>query len=103
MVGELGASDSRYSVDGDGTVGDIILRIELDEDREREIYGLGDGLGVSIVGEVATGERSPGKGDSPKAETTSMPNSSVKGRGGGRSTMASKSLIRIELLGWNSV
>ena len=99
MVGELGASDSRYSVDGDRTVGDIILRIELDEDREREIYGLGDGLGVSIVGEIATGrlgERSPGKGDSPKAETTSMPNSSVKGRGGGRSTMASKSLIREE-------
>ena len=81
-------------MDGDEIVGEIRLRIELDEDL-RGIYGLGGGLvAVSIVGDVAAGragERSPITGNSPMPETISVPNSSVKGRGGGRSTMASRS------------
>lgn len=80
---------------GGDEIGDIRLRIELDEDLERDIYGLGDGLGVvSIAGEVAMGElgdRSPITDTSPYPGIISIPNSSVKGRGGGRSTMASRS------------
>jgi hypothetical protein len=97
IFGEVGVSVvSWYSVDGD-EIGEIRLRIELDEDLEREMYGLGGGLGVvSIVGKVAMvgelGDRSsPITGTSPKPGVTSMPNSSVKGRGGGRSTIASRS------------
>ena len=79
-------------------IGDIRLREELDEDLERDIYGLGGDLSVVIsnVGEAAIGEigdLSPATGNSPNPGiNTSVPNSSVKGRGGGRSTMASKSL-----------
>jgi hypothetical protein len=96
IVGEVGVSVSRYSVDGDGIVGEIRLRIELDEGLERDIYGLGGGLAiiVSVVGEVAMGRlgvRSPVTGKSPRPGITSMPKSSVKGRGGGRSTIASRS------------
>ena len=75
------------------------MRVELDEDLERDIYGLGGDLGVvSNVGEVATGELgdlSPVADNSTKPGITSVPNSSVKGRGGGRSTIASKSYKNI--------
>jgi len=37
-------------VDGEGN-GDIIFNIEFEDDREREIYGLGDGLGLSMLGD----------------------------------------------------
>lgn len=88
-------------MDGDAIVGEIRLRIELDEDLEREIYGLGGGLVVvSVVGEDATeriGERSLITGNSPRPGTISMPNSSVKGRGGGRSTMASRSFGKVRI------
>ena len=81
-------------MDGD-EIGEIRLRVELDEDLERDIYGLGGDLSVvSNIGEVTTGEigdLSPVTGNSPKPGITSAPNSSVRGRGGGRSTMASKS------------
>ena len=82
-------------MDGD-EIGELRLRVELDEDLERDIYGLGGGgLGViSNVGEIAMGERgglSLITGNSPKPGINSVPNSSVRGRGGGRSTMASKS------------
>ena len=82
-------------MDGD-EIGEIRLRVELDEDLERDIYGLGGGLTsvVSNVGKVVMGEigdLSPATGNSPKPGINSVPNSSVKGRGGGRSTMASKS------------
>lgn len=95
IFGEVGVNVVSYSVDGD-EIGEIRLRIELDEDLERETYGLGGGLGaVSIVEKVAMvgelGDRSPITGTSPKPGITSMPNSSVKGRGGGRSTIASRS------------
>lgn len=77
-------------------IGEIRLRVELDEDLERDIYGLGADLSVvSNVGEVTMGEMgdlSPVAANSAKPGiSTSVPNSSVKGRGGGRSTMASKS------------
>jgi hypothetical protein len=76
-------------------IGEIRLRVELDEDLERDIYGLGGDLSVvSNVGEVTMGEigdLSPVPANSAKPGITSVPNSSVKGRGGGRSTMASKS------------
>ena len=83
----------------DGDVDEIRLRIELDEDLERDIYGLGGGLVVvgvvSLVGEDGMGGRigelSDITGISPRPEITSRPNSSVKGRGGARSTMASRS------------
>jgi hypothetical protein len=43
-------------VDGD-EIGELRLRVELDEDLERDIYGLGgDLIVVSNVGEVAIGE-----------------------------------------------
>ena len=81
-------------MDGD-EIGEIRLREELDEDLERDIYGLGVDLSViSNVGEVTMGEigdLSPVAANSPKPGISSVPNSSVKGRGGGRSTMASKS------------
>jgi len=83
-------------VDGD-EIGEIRLRVELDEDLERDIYGLGGDLSVaSNVVEVTMGgigDLSPVTANSPKPGIiiTSVPNSSVKGRGGGRSTMASKS------------
>ena len=86
-------------MDGD-EIGEIRLREELDEDLERDIYGLGGDLSVVVsnVGEVAIGEigdLSPGTGNSTNPGiNTSVPNSSVKGRGGGRSTMASKSLTK---------
>ena len=76
------------------------MRVELDEDLERDIYGLGGDFSVvrSNVGEVAIGEMgdlSLVTGNSPNPGiSTSVPNSSVKGRGGGRSTMASKSLTK---------
>ena len=90
---------SGYSVDGD-EMGEIRLREELDEDLERDIYGLGGDLTVVIsnVGVVAVGEigdLSDITGNSPNPGiNTSVPNSSVKGRGGGRSTMASRSFQR---------
>ena len=88
-AGAVGVSVvSKYSVDGDET-GEMRLRIELDEDLVRDIYGLGDLGVVSVVGEVFM--RSPVMGTSPKPGITSIPNSSVRGRGGGRSTMASRS------------
>lgn len=65
-------------------------------DERRGIYGLGGGLGLSpIVGEVALGivgnlSRSPFKIGS-VIPTISSPYSSVSGRGGGLSTMASRS------------
>jgi len=98
VVGEVGGSSvfvSRYSVDGD-EIGEIRLRVELDEDLERDIYGLGGDLSVvSNMGEGGgTGDLSPVTGNSPKPGITSVPKSSVKGRGGGRSTMASKSSFR---------
>jgi len=37
-------------VDGEGN-GDIKFNIEFEDDREREIYGLGDGLGLSMLGD----------------------------------------------------
>ena len=88
-------------MDGD-EIGEIRLREELDDDLERDIYGLGGDLSVvtSNGGEVAIGEigdlrLSPVTGNSPNPGiNTSVPNSSVKGRGGGRSTMASKSLTK---------
>ena len=86
-------------MDGD-EIGEIRLRLELDEDLERDIYGLGADITVVVsnIGESATvgiGDLSPVTGISPKPGiNTSVPNSSDKGRGGGRSTMASKSLQR---------
>ena len=76
-----------------------MLRIELEPDRVREIYGLGGGLGLAFsdVGEVAAGMLGERFGDrsgrfgSGMEEMTSRPYSSVKGRGGGRSTIASRS------------
>lgn len=76
-------------------VGESRLRMEFAEPR-REIYGLGDGLGLSVVvGEAALGilgDRSRSVlrfgSDSP---AISIPYSSVRGRGGGLSTMASRS------------
>jgi hypothetical protein len=106
IVGVVGVSVvSKYSLDGDET-GEIRLRIELDDDLVRDIYGLGAGLGVvSGVKEVAMeeiGDRSPVMGTSPKDCITSIPNSSVRGRGGGRSTIASRSFdeqsVRSEFL-----
>lgn len=90
---------SRYSVNGD-EIGELRLREELDEDFERDIYGLGGDLivvisnvGVVTIGEV--GDLSDMTGNSPNTGIiTSVPNSSVKGRGGGRSTMASRSFQR---------
>jgi len=83
-------------------MGEIRLTEELDEDLERDIYGLGGDLSVVIsnVGEVAIGEigdlgLSPVTGNSPNPGiNTSVPKSSVKGRGGGRSAIASKSSFR---------
>jgi len=40
-------------VDGDG--GEIRFSIELDEDREREMYGLGGGLESSTTGDLIAG------------------------------------------------
>jgi len=78
-------------------VGEIMLRMELEDDLVREIYGLGGGLGVSsgvcdnvgILGE-SFGDLSNGEETSGRPEI-SNPYSSVSGRGGGRSTMASSS------------
>lgn len=62
IVGEVVVS--KYSWDGD-EIGEIRFRIELDEDL-RDIYGLGDGLGVvSIAGKAAVGDRSTVAGSSP--------------------------------------
>ena len=77
-------------------VGEIMLRMELEEDRVREMYGLGDGLGASprvgdvggILGEF--GDLS-NEGAISGRPGISNPNSSVSGRGGGRSTIASRS------------
>ena len=92
-------------MDGDD-IGEIRLREELDDDlEERDIYGLGGDISVVISnGEVAIGEigdlrLSPATGKSPNPGiNTSVPKSSVKGRGGGRSTMASKSLTKNEFI-----
>ena len=81
-------------MDGD-EIGEIRLRIELDEDLERDIYALGgeSSAVISNGGEVTVGEigdirLSPVKGNSPNPGiNTSVPKSSVKGRGGGRSTI----------------
>jgi hypothetical protein len=90
----LGDEGGGCSDVGDMMVGDNKLRIEFDEER-REMYGRGGGFGLSLsaVGEVAVGilgDLSAGLGES-ILPTSSIPNSSVKGRGGGRSTMASRS------------
>lgn len=90
----LGDEGGGCSDAGDMMVGDNKLRIELEEVR-REMYGRGEGLGLSpsAVGDVAlgiVGDMSAGLGNS-KPDTSSIPNSSVTGRGGGRSTMASRS------------
>ena len=82
-------------------IGEIRLREELDEDLlERNIYGLGGNLSVvSNVGEGPmgeTGDLSPTT-NSAKPGITSVPKSSVKGRGGGRSTMASKSYKKSQI------
>lgn len=78
-------------------VGEIMLRMELEDGFVREMYGLGGGLGVSsCVGDVGGilgdrfGDLSNGEGASGRPEI-SNPYSSVSGRGGGRSTMASRS------------
>jgi len=74
--------------------------MEFDVDRLRDIYGLGGGLGLAasmVVGEAGWGILGERLGErlSPVgtlgSDTISRPNSSVNGRGGGRSTMASKS------------
>jgi len=78
-------------------VGEIMLRIELEEDRVREMYGLGDGLGASSRVENVGGTLGDGFCDLSNGGLTSggpgisNPNSSVNGRGGGRSTIASRS------------
>lgn len=78
-------------------VGEIMLRMEFEDDRVREMYGLGGGLGASSdVGDVGGilgdrfGDLSNGEGTSGRPDI-SKPYSSVSGRGGGRSTMASRS------------
>lgn len=97
-------SASMCSVEGEDSVGDMRLRIEFDVDLLRDIYGLGGGFGlepslaVGVVGvelfEGQTGDLSPlpdGMLGSGIPLTISIPNSSVRGRGGGRSTIASRS------------
>jgi len=78
-------------------VGEIMLRMELEDDLVREIYGLGEDLGPSSwIGDVGGmlgdrfGDLSNGEETSGRPEI-SNPYSSVSGRGGGRSTMASRS------------
>lgn len=63
------------------------VKIDEDDDLEREIYGLGAGFGgSSIIGVdgVEIGSSNAGKGPSKKS-------SAVMGRGGGRSSSASRS------------
>lgn len=57
------------------------------EERARDTYGRGGGFFASSsdVGEYAVGDNSS------RVISSSNPNSSMKGRGGGRSTMASRS------------
>lgn len=78
-------------------VGEIMLRMELEDDLVREIYGLGGDLGGSSwIGDAGGilgdrfGDLSNGEGASGRPGI-SNPYSSVSGRGGGRSTMASSS------------
>lgn len=91
---------SRCSVEGEEIVGEMRLRSELVADLLRDMYGLGDGFGLELsvtIGEEGVGVRgdlSPlpaGKLGSGIPLTISTPNSSVRGRGGGRSTIASRS------------
>ena len=92
-------------------IGEMRLREKLDdEDLERNIYGLGGGdlsVVISNGGEVAIGgigDLLPIIGNSPNPGiNTSVPNSSVKGRGGGRSIMASESLTKNESDLWLSL
>lgn len=68
--------------------------IEEEVDLVRDMYGRGDGLGVSLVGEGSEGGTDDVDRWSSKfmlPGIISIPKSSVKGRGGGRSTMASRS------------
>jgi len=86
---------TRYSVDGDDIVGEIILRIELEDDLVRDMYGRGGGFGLSTVGDLAAGMFGDRFVDiswmmfpSGRPDIISIPNSSM-GRGGGLSTIAS--------------
>lgn len=65
--------------------------IDCDEDRAR-MYGLGGGLAGSVVTGLVRDNGEVGGSSSSRGETSS-PNSSVSGRGGGRSTIASRSWI----------
>lgn len=65
--------------------GDRTLIIDDDDDRVRETYGLGGGFADSAV----TGET--GSSGSHSGKTMSSTKSSESGRGGGRSTIASRS------------
>lgn len=77
------------------TVGDTRLMIDDDDDREREIYGRGGGFAGSAVGVVGDfGDLGVSRATSCSGmlcDGRSRPNSSVNGRGGGRSTIASRS------------
>lgn len=93
---------STRSVEGDEIVGDMRLRIELVADLLRDMYGLGCGFGLEFsvtIGDEGVGVRgdlSPvpaGKFGSGIPLTISTPYSSVRGRGGGRSTIASRSCV----------
>lgn len=89
--GEVGLKRALFWSGSGVELGEMRLRIE-DEDRDRETYGRGDGFGCSVAGEKVgeTGEACPRScGKSPAPEMISIPNSSVRGRGGGLSTIAS--------------
>ena len=63
--------------------------IELDEEREREMYGLGGGFELSTAPrDLATGMFGDRFGSS-SGISSRRPKSSVSGRGGALSTMAS--------------
>ena len=64
-----------------------MLIMDEDDDRVRETYGLGVGLLESGVAGLGEGGGSSSSNDG----AISSPNSSVSGRGGGRSTIASRS------------
>jgi len=65
--------------------------IDDGDDRERGKYGLTGDLAGSVAG-LECGEGEVGvSGSTMGAGAISSPNSSVSGRGGGRSTIASKS------------
>jgi len=89
----LGASGICPADEGkDGVVGESTLMID-DDDPRRETYGRGGGL--STTGVVGCGDAGASCGGCCDCcSGISMPNWSVTGRGGGRSTIASRSSFR---------